>query len=384
MALLELVDKLSEAADKKLVSIGVFIDLAKAFDTVDHTILLRKLEHYGIIGVPLSWFRSYSTNRRQYVMIGRSESNCDLITCGVPQGSILGPILLILYINDLNFASPLLQTIMFADDTNLFMTGKSLDVLERQMNEELQIISEWFRANLLSLNITKTSYMIFGNKKFQSINLMLENTCLLRQFDTKFLGVILSANLKWNKHIEIVCNKISKSIGILSKVRHLLPLHLTRMLYISLVEPYLNYCDIVWASADGSEILDRILIIQKRFCRLITFSNYMTHSKPLFVRLYILPIYDLFKYNLANYMYKIIHCLIPPLSHHHFVYNSSVHGHNTRTKDNIHTPYCRTKLRQYTVGFQGPKLWNKLPLSIVSVKSLPVFKKSVKSFLMNL
>ena len=87
------------------------------------------------------------------------------------------------------------------------------------MNEELQIIAQWFRANLLSLNLTKTSYMIFGNKKFQSINLMLEDTCLLRQFDTKLLGVIQSANLKWNKHIDIVCNKISKSIGILSKVR---------------------------------------------------------------------------------------------------------------------------------------------------------------------
>jgi hypothetical protein len=109
---------------------------------------------------------------------------------------------------------------MFADDTNLFLTGKSLNDLEMKMNDELKIISEWFKANLLSLNIDKTSYMIFGNKKYQNLSLLIENSPFLRQFETKFLGVILSANLKWSKHIDIVLNNISKSIGIVSKVSH--------------------------------------------------------------------------------------------------------------------------------------------------------------------
>ena len=117
-----------------MISIGVFIDLAKAFDTVNHKILLGKLEHYGIRGVTLSWFRSYLTNRKQYVVIDKYKSDCAQITCGVPQGSILGPLLFLVYINDLNYASKILQTIMFADDTNLFLTGKSLDALEMQMN----------------------------------------------------------------------------------------------------------------------------------------------------------------------------------------------------------------------------------------------------------
>ena len=120
MALLELIDKLSEAVDDKLTTIGVFIDLAKAFDTVDHGILLRKLQHYGIRGIDLDWFRSYLTDREQFVVIGNCESSCARISCGVPQGSILGPALFLLYINDLNYASKLLQTIMFADDTIFF------------------------------------------------------------------------------------------------------------------------------------------------------------------------------------------------------------------------------------------------------------------------
>ena len=130
MALLELVDKLSEATDNKLIYIGVFIDLAKAFDTVNHKILLCKLEHYGIRAVTLSWFRSYLTNRKQYVVIDKYNSDCAQITCGVPQGSILGPLLFLVCINDLNYASKILQTIMFADDTNLFLTGKSLHALK--------------------------------------------------------------------------------------------------------------------------------------------------------------------------------------------------------------------------------------------------------------
>ena len=138
-------------------------------------------------GVTLSWFRSYLTNRKQYVVIDKYKSDCAQITCGVPQGSILGPLLYLVYINDLNYASTILQTIMFADDTNLFLTGKSLDALEMQMNRELKIISEWFKANLLSLNIDKTSYMIFGNKKYQNLSLFIENSPILRHLRLNFL-----------------------------------------------------------------------------------------------------------------------------------------------------------------------------------------------------
>ena len=383
MALLELVDKLSEALDNKLISIGVFIDLAKAFDTVDHGILLKKLEHHGIRGTVLGWFQSYLSDRKQYVVIDKCESECANISCGVPQGSILGPILFLLYINDLNYVSKLLRTVMFADDTNLFLTGSSLDVIEKQMNGELEVISDWFKANLLSLNITKTSYIIFSNKKCKDVNLRIQGASVTRQFDTKFLGVILSSNLKWNKHLDVILAKISKSIGVISKTRHLLPSHLTRMLYLTMVEPYLNYCSLVWASGDRSQLLDRVLRVQKKFCRLMTFSDFSAPSAPLFRQLHILRIYDIYLLNLATYMFKILNHLIPTLDHHRFTSNSSFHSYQTRNKDQLHTPFCRTKLRQGTICFQGPKLWNQLPGDITAIKSFRVFKNQLKQVFIN-
>ena len=159
-----------------MITVGVFVDLAKAFDTVDHKILLNKLQYYGLRGIPHQWFTSYLSNRKQYVTVNNIDSGFSDVLCGVPQGSILGPILFIIYVNDLNGVSNKLRNIMFADDTNLFMTGKNISEIELQINIELNLLVEWFQANLLSLNISKTNYIIFCKKRQINTNIFIGRT----------------------------------------------------------------------------------------------------------------------------------------------------------------------------------------------------------------
>ena len=170
MSLIDVYDKISQAVDRSEYSVGIFIDLSKAFDTLNHSILLRKLEYYGIRGMPLNWFKSYLHNRKQYVVLDNVSSKLVNVSYGVPQGSILDPLLFVLYINDMANSSNLLTFILFADDTNLFYSSTNLKHLENIVNVELSRVSTWFQANKLSLNAKKTiSYCLEINDSLLSI-----------------------------------------------------------------------------------------------------------------------------------------------------------------------------------------------------------------------
>ena len=265
------------------------------------------------------------------------------------------------------------------------MSGITIADIEVLFNAELITLNEWFQANLLSLNVKKTSCIIFSNRENLKINIMLASTVIDVIQDTKFLGIIISQNLKWNKHIDIVLNKSSKNIGIIAKVRHLLPIALTRALYSTLVEPYITYCNIIWSQPEPTVKLDKVFKIQKKYCRLITFSGFITHSKPLFKQLSILNVYQIYKHQLGIFMYKNLNFLIPPITDSftsNFILNSNVHQHFTRQHHQLHQVYCRTKLRKMTVVIQGLTFWNKLPSVLRESPSLGVFRKKLKLHLL--
>ena len=165
LAMIHLVEQISSSIDNKVICAGIFLDLSKAFDTVNHKILLNKLEHYGIRGIALDWVKSYLNDGKQYVEVNNVASAQKTVKCGIPQGSILGPLLFILYVNDISNSSEILKFILFADDTNIFYSCKDIENLENTLNTELEKVSVWLIANKLSINIKKTKYIIFKTRQ---------------------------------------------------------------------------------------------------------------------------------------------------------------------------------------------------------------------------
>ena len=192
--------------------------MSKAFDTVDHNILISKLEHYGVRGTALRWFKSYLSNRQQYVEFnGISSESCE-IKWGVSQGSLLGPLLFLLYINDLCNVSKVVDFILFADDTNIFFSHKDFNLLPEILNSEMLKLTQWCRANKLSINFKKSNFMVFRPRQRRQtldISIQIDNNVIERVKETVFLGVILDEHLSWKPHILSVSRKTSKSIGII-------------------------------------------------------------------------------------------------------------------------------------------------------------------------
>ena len=214
MALLVLLENILNTLEKGHSAVGLFLDFKKAFDTVDHDLLFQKMNTYGIRGNVLNWFSSYLRNRKQTVIYNNHESDYKEIKCGIPQGSILGPLLFLIYINDLTNASKMFNSILFADDTSLFHAGKNPDNIVKEINDEIPNIISWLNANKLSLNLEKTNFILFSPKNAPKLNtdLLINNTKITEVNQTKFLGVIIDNNLNWSAHIRYKI-KLLKGLG---------------------------------------------------------------------------------------------------------------------------------------------------------------------------
>lgn len=356
-------------------TISLFIDFSKAFDTVNHKILLNKLSSHGVRGLPNAWFASYLSNRQHCVKIGHHVSDYKTTNIGVPQGSILGPLLFLCYVNELSNVCPVSTTVLYADDTTFLMSHASNTELVSAINVELQNFANWAAANRLSLNYDKSIAITFTNRvvdTFPRVKLNLGHKELEYEASTKFLGVRIDENLKFHIHINHICKKISKTVGILYRIRTYVTESILIQLYYSLVYPYLIYCNEIWGGAADVH-LEKLLLLQKRIVRIITGEQYLAHTAPLFHRTGILKIKDLHTYLLAIRSYKeySVHNIRQP-----------DHSYQTRNRNNAIPQFQRLTLAQNSIYFAGPVVWNSLPAAIRTIESIRNFKRSVKEWLL--
>ena len=380
IALTKFKEDILNSFDNRFYSVGVFLDLSKAFDTVNHKILIKKLELYGIKGTAINWLKSYLWNRKQYVLFNDHESDSQGITCGVPQGSILGPLLFILYINDIVNTTKFFKFILFADDSTLYASHQDLQFLTRNINNELSKVKKWITCNKLTLNINKTQYIIFHRNKIipQNVEPIKIGQCVIKEVNcTKFLGVEVDRQLSWRNHIHTICNKINKQCGILHLTRNYFNTSCLKLIYYSLVYPLLTYCHTVWGAACNTH-LHRVTLAQKKLIRTISYKDKYAHTNALFKSLDLLKLHDINTYTCAIFVFKSIQNHI----------NVNLFHFNTNTRFNLRNlnvlliPMCNTRQSQTSIRYHGVKIWNKLPQEIREKQSISSFKKSLKLYLL--
>ena len=346
--------------------------MSKAFDTIDHTILLKKLSYYGIQHKSLNLFNNYLSERYQYVSVGNATSTHCKINTGIPQGSILGPLLFIIYINDIHNATDAFKFILYADDTTLisniskFKSTNVLNSISQNINDELGKISNWLAVNKLSLNASKSNYMVFHHKQKQcnpdSIPILKINRTqikLVNEFN--FLGITINEYLDWNSHTIKIANKLSRAIGIMHKLRKIIPMQILKLMYNSMILPQLYFAITAWGFT-----CRRVYGLQKKAIRVITKSKFNAHTEPLFRELSLLKVNHIFQLQCLKLYYNITNGSTPAFFLSMFVLNDTVHSYQTRHRGDIHIPITNTTSAQNCIRQYVPRLIATMPFLVMS------------------
>lgn len=330
--------------------------------------------------------QSYLSNRHQIVKIGDTSSKPQLITYGVPQGSILGPLLFLIYINNIKELNLTGDTTLYADDTCLFYFGKDIQTVTTQAQSDLNILNTWFQHNLLTINVSKTNYMIFKtrNKKItNSIPLYINNEQLKRVETEKYLGLTLDTELTWKPHIKRVRSKISALLSALRNNIRCYPKSVRYLIYNSFVKSHLTYLIEVWGSAAKTNLV-KLQRTQNKIVKLLFHLNYLAPTTTVYEKTKLMTLTQLYHYNTCVIVRKIlkkdIHTSVT------FTIKSQVQTRSSRYSNNICLPKTTPRTKNYgskNIMYEGVQIYNKLPADIKDIKSSLLFKKNVKHFIHN-
>ena len=377
-ALLNISQKIMDALDKGNYACGVFIDLQKAFDTVDHEILLKKLSHYGIRGIALTLFKSYLSDRHQFVSLNGVNSAHRTVRHGVPQGSVLGPLLFLIYINDLFCAIKFSDVHHFADDTNLINTSDSLKQLAKQMNLDLRFLSQWLNANKISLNASKTEYIIFKHARKPlnyDFRLSINGKRLHPSASIKYLGVVLDADLCWKSQIDDVATKLKRANGALAKLRHYVPASVLLLVYHAIFHSHLQYCCQIWGQSN-SAFINRICVLQNCAMRIMAFKLPGFSAKSLYARFNVLQFSDMVHLQNILLLHKLWRNEMPPAVHSTFAVDFT-HNLPTRAQNTglIDLPSVETTcFGKNSIRHNAIRSWNSvqslLPIKLIDLESV--------------
>ena len=381
-ALIEMVDNINLSIDNNQLTCGIFLDLSKAFDTVNHQILLGKLEHYGIRGKVLDLFKSYLSNRTQYVQIENHKSKTRTVSCGVPQGSVLGPLFFLLYINDLPNCCPTGNVRIFADDTSIFFHCYNIEEIVTKGTTIMTQLHSWFCANKLTLNTDKSSFTIFRSKRKNIPNLPeyieFKNHKIKRTTHIKFLGIILDEKLLWDHQINEVCNKLKSLFHIFYNIRDYLSHENIKTIYYTLIYSRIKYGIAVYSQAARSK-MNKIQTLQNQLMKVLSGKPYRFPTDALHNEFDILKVEDIENQEILTFVQKCLLGKVPPIFKNYYQTNETYHDRNTRSGANrIVPPRAYTSYGDSTIKIRGAQIWNGINPILKSIVNIKNFRRLYK------
>ena len=369
--------------DKGCYNLVLFLDLRKAFDTVDHQILTKKLEFYGVRNTELAWFESYLFNRRQYCSIAGQDSDLQVNPAGIPQGSCLGPLLFLIYINELPNILENSDCSLYADDTYLTNTDRELNLAQRKLNNDLDTLGKWISTNKLSANLIKTEYMIIATSaKLNTLDyspiIELNGKPIARATETPSLCLIVHEALTWEPYVQHLSTKMASAISAIKQV-NFLPQKSLVTLYQSLVESKLRYFNTVCGNC-GETLKNKLQRLQDRAARVVTRTKYGSIEPDVLLQeLGWLNVQQLIDLDTAAMVHKAIHKRAPPYLLELFQKTNTVDSHDTRGATyGLFPKHSNLKFGQRNFASYGCKVWNCLGRDVQAIEKQHHFKKSMK------